>query len=871
MDAESAEVEREKARRWARVRVLFEAALAHEAARWPAFLAEQCPDDAGLRDEVAALLEEHAHASGLFASRADESAAGSSVSGPELARGERVGPYRIEHLLGRGGMGSVYLATRADGSFQKRVALKVLRPGYEGPELAQRFRRERQILAALDHPGIARLLDGGTTEAGRPYLVLEYVEGVRVDRYCHEANPPLAARLDLFRTICAAVQLAHQNLVVHRDLKPSNILVTREGAPKLLDFGISKLLNPELGDEALMPTVLGAQPMTPDYASPEQLRGEIVTTATDIYSLGLLLYEILTGAHPFRRPGETPQQLQRRVAEDEPTRPSEMLRRSSAPRGSYGDVVDARRLKGDLDAIVLKALRKEPHARYSSVEQLSEDLLRFLRGQPVSARKGTRAYLFGKWAKRHRIAVASVATALISSLSFGAAMGFQARELARERDRAEAERARAEQERQRADEVQALLVDVFNVSDPQEGASGRLTAREALDRGAEMLRVKLVDEPAVKAELLLSVGTIYRRLGQIERARPLVEESIQLRRMIEPQQSLGLADGLQELGVIYAIADRYDDASRCFEEALKLRAKARGDQDASVLELQEKFGLLAFSVGDYPRADVLLRRTLAARRATALPDDRAVLASKANLGQLLNQQGRFHEAAGLHREVSEALARLHPQGHPELRAAWVRSSIAELGLGNADAAETLLRQALEAEQAASEPSQSAIASTLARLGICLAHEGRFAAALEHLQRSLDLRRAQLGDLNRLTLESQVLVAEVLAKMGRGKEAEELARGALERIDRRRASSWFEIAETQSVLAESLLAQGRTNEAEPLLLASAKDLERLGSDAAPSARDNLERLIRLYEATGRETEAKRIRARVERAVAAAMRE
>jgi serine/threonine protein kinase len=400
--------------RWDRVGSLFAGALEQPPGGRRAFVEQAAGDDPALGPEVISLLEAHEREDGLFASEPfDGEDDNLDDREPHPAR---IGPYQLFHLLGRGGMGSVYLASRVDGEYRKRVALKVLRPGFDSPDLARRFRRERQILASLDHPFIARLLDGGTIEEGRPFLVLEYVDGRPLDRWCREERPSLERRLDLFASICAAVAYAHQNLIVHRDLKPANILVTADGVPKLLDFGISKLLNPELSAGTLAPTALGLQPMTPDYASPEQLRGETITTASDVFSLGVLLFEMLTDLHPFREPGQTREQLLRRIREEEPTRPSDAVRRKTLP--AERATILPRRLHGDLDAIVGKALRKEPHRRYGSVAQLAEDLERFREGAPVLARKGTSGYRFGKWVRRHRLAVAALSAIVAVSLGF---------------------------------------------------------------------------------------------------------------------------------------------------------------------------------------------------------------------------------------------------------------------------------------------------------------------------------------------------------------------------------------------------------------------------------------------------------------------
>ncbi len=339
-----------------------------------------------------------------------------TVEAARPAVGIRVGPYEVLRELGRGGMGVVYLAARADEQFRKRVAIKVIKTGPDEEGVIRRFRRERQILASLDHPNVARLLDGGATGDGRPYFVMEYIEGHPLHEYCDRHRLSIVDRLKVFQQVCSAVAYAHRNLIVHRDLKPSNIIVTADGIPRLLDFGIAKLLNPELSAET--PTVTGLA-LTPEYASPEQARGDVVTTASDVYSLGVLLYELLTGHRPYRLKTRLPMEVLKAVCEQEPERPSTIVRQAEdTTDGSRAVVITpegvsrardltpdrlGRRLRGDLDNIVLMALRKEPLRRYASAEALSEDLRRYLEGLPVKARKGTSAYRAGKYVKRHAV------------------------------------------------------------------------------------------------------------------------------------------------------------------------------------------------------------------------------------------------------------------------------------------------------------------------------------------------------------------------------------------------------------------------------------------------------------------------------------
>ncbi len=471
--------------RWQKVKNVLDEALERETGVRQAFLAEACDGDEELRREVESLLQ-------------SEPEIGDFIETPVFrilpeddappAVGQRIGVYRVVQQIGRGGMGSVYLAERADEEFERRVALKVIRRGMDTDEIVRRFRSERQILAHLDHENVAKLLDGGTTEDGRPYFVMEYVEGQPIDEYCDARKLPIRRRLELFQQVCSAVHFAHQNLVVHRDLKPGNILVTPAGVPKLLDFGIAKLLEP---DQALAFTRLDLRPMTPAYASPEQVRGEAITTSSDVYSLGVLLYGLLTGHLPYRPSSRDPESLAKAICEESPPRPSSVIGRvkeSKTPEGSAvestpesmsqagnGDERHLRRqLAGDLDNIVLKAMSKEPRRRYTSVDQLSNDIGRHLQGLPVVARKDTLGYRTAKFVGRHKVGVSLAALFLLLIIGFGITVTVLLQQAIRERERAESEKTRAEKEKTRAETVAGFLGEALQYFEPQQVSRQRV-------------------------------------------------------------------------------------------------------------------------------------------------------------------------------------------------------------------------------------------------------------------------------------------------------------------------------------------------------------------------------------------------------------
>ena len=480
-----------------------------------------------------------------------------SPGAEQLATGARVGDYEVVRHLGSGGMGSVYLAVRADRRYRKEVAIKILKRGLDSEEILRRFRQERQILASLDHPNVARLLDAATSDAGQPCFVMEYVEGTRIDRYCDDRRLSIRERLELFRTVCDAVQAAHRGLVVHRDLKPGNILVTTEGAPKLLDFGVAKLLDPDSFPQTVVPTALPYHPMTPDYASPEQVRGEAITTASDVYSLGVLLYRLLTGHRPYRVDLRRPAEMERVICEVEPEKPSATTSSSrdgtatseTRPRAEGSPEKLRRRLAGDLDTIVLKALAKEATHRYGSVFQLSEDLRRHLEGLPILARRPTFGYRAGKFLRRYRAGVAMACLSVALLLAGIATTTWQA-QIAR------SERARAESEKAVAEEAVSFMETLFEIADPSQAKGETVTALEILEKGAERF-AELEDQPQVQARLMDSIGRSYQGLGLYEEAARQLEEALETRRRVLGDDHLETAETLDNLaGLVFEAKGR---------------------------------------------------------------------------------------------------------------------------------------------------------------------------------------------------------------------------------------------------------------------------------------------------------------------------
>jgi eukaryotic-like serine/threonine-protein kinase len=746
-----------------------------------------------------------------------------TVSPQDRPADRRIGPYRILRELGHGGMGTVYLAVRADEQFHKRVALKVIRSGADSDEVVRHFKRERQILASLDHPNVARLLDGGTTDDGLPYFVMEYIEGEPFLGYCDSRNLPIPERLRLFQQIGSAVQYAHRNLVVHRDIKPGNILVAADGTPKLLDFGIAKLLNPELAGEAPSATAMA---MTPEYASPEQARGDRITTATDVYSLGVVLYELLTGHHPYRLASRQALDVLKAISDQEPEKPSTAVDRTeerTAPQG--GSLVRLtpesvartregtpdklkRRLRGDLDNILMLALRKEPQRRYASVEAFSDDIRRFLEGLPVAARKPTVRYRASKFVRRHVTGVAAAIALVVLLAGFAVAMAAQSARVARERDMAEKERATAQRERETAQRVSTFLVDLFKVSDPSEARGNSVTAREVLDKGAAKMATELKDQPEVRGTLMHTMGTVYLNLGLYDRAIALLQDAVQTKKAFLGSEHLEVAKSLNNLANVIRRTGDYARAEGLHREALAIRRRQLGNEHPDIAQSLNNLANVLYQKGDYKGAETLHRETLAVRRKLFGNESPEVATSLDNLAMVLDDQGAYAEAESLHREALALGRKLLGNEHPD------------------------------------------VANSLHSVGIVLAEQGRYREAEPFFRDGIALWRKLLGNDHPDLASGLGSFAEALCLEQKAGEAEPLAREAVAIWSKSVPRETPGRAAAESVLGGCLTLLHRYGEAEPLLLESYPILKSKTGAQSRETRYALRRLVTLYEAWGK---------------------
>ena len=790
--------------RWHRVKGVFQGALDLPAEERPGYLAASCGDDLELRREVERLLALHSDAGDFLEMPPLARAVGEAATEAETPA--TIGAYRVLREIGRGGMGTVYLAEQETESFRRQVALKVVQPSLASGHFVRRFQAERQILASLEHPGIARLYDAGTAEGGLPFLVMEHVDGEDLLTYCDARTLGVTERLQLFVRVCAAVQYAHQHLVVHRDLKPSNILVTAEGEPKLLDFGIAKLLQPQLAGGAPAETVAGVRLMTPSYASPEQVRGLPVTTATDVYSLGVVLYQLLAGRMPYRLPTGARHEVERAVIEEEPERPSAVAGRGdSAPAGAARGVSPRRLsalLRGDLDRIVAKALAKEPERRYATAAELAEDVRRHLAGFPVRARPDRLGYRARKFLARHRVAVAAAAVAALSLLAGAAVALWQAAEARRAELAARNAEVAARADAETAERVSEFLVELFAISDPGEARGNAVTARELLDRGAARIEEQLAGQPAVRARLLRVIGRAYGELGLYETEVKALEQALAAQAGLHGPQSPEAAAVLTMLAKAQMDRGSYAEGRDLAARALAIQERALGPEHLELADTLSQLGIAHWYLGDLVRARQVLERSLAMR-------ERLLGPAHGDLGGILNnvailraQEGDTEGARRLYERALEIFQRDLGEDHPNVARTLNNLAIVyHEGAGDLARARALHERALAARRKLLAPDHPEIAESLNNLGHVLLDMGELAAAREALAAALEIREKALGSEHHHVATTQLNLGMTLTALGETAAARPLLERALAAFERAPGADQYPVALALAALAE----------------------------------------------------------------------
>jgi eukaryotic-like serine/threonine-protein kinase len=797
--------------RWREIDAAFQEALGVGADARAELLGERFPDDPELREAVGRLLEAEREAESFLEESAGSLAPEEIVAAVDARiedalrdrLGERVGAFRIVRQVGRGGMAGVYEGVRADGEFEQRVAIKFLRPGLDREDFVRRFMAERQILSSLQHPNIARLIDGGRTEEGLPYLALEYVEGVPITEHCEAAGCTLEERLRLFVQVARAVQHAHSNLVVHRDIKPSNILVTPAGEVKLLDFGIAKLLDPDALPTDAPLTRTGFRPLTPEYASPEQIRGEPIKTASDVYQLGVLLYRLLTGERPYpvTSTGST---LEQAITTAEPLRPSDAVRRLPELPAEGSHAVSAgrlsRRLRGDLDTIVLKALRKEPERRYATALEMADDVERHLDGRPIAARRDSALYRTAKFLRRHRWVAPVSAAAAVAAAGYVATLVQHGQQL--------------EEERNVARDVQQAFVGFFTAPDSADLGLGEgrrdLTILQAILDGTERVRRDLADRPAARAELFGAMATVLQDLDETDAALELATEALELETELYGSDSPQVHETLLLVG---ELTEDPDSARELLERRLELSLGLYGPDDVATATSLHAIAGVDQRQGRFEDAMGRLRHAIEIfGSAEAVPPRRLALSLRL-LAENLEVLDRADEAVVFAREGYEVLVRELGERHSQTATVGARLAQTLTGAGHYDEARPLYETSLAVLDAELGPTHATTMSFRNDYAILLRLMGDAPTAEAIYRALLEARRERHGDVHGEVAAALQNLAVTVKDQGRYEEAEQLSRAAFETFEQARGTGFFQTAFPLLTIAEIALIQGDYAEAE----------------------------------------------------------
>lgn len=781
-----------------------------------AFLAELCHHDPELMKKVAQETHGWLH-------QDDPSLPPIQTLKP-LQPGDRLGRYQIERGVGSGGMGRVYLATRSD-DVRYQVALKVV--GTNDPKVVRRFEKERRILARFHHPHIAHIMDAGLTAQGLPWLAMEYVDGAPLDQYCNEQRLSLRERLVIFRKICEAVRYAHGNMVIHRDLKPSNIMVTHAGEPKLLDFGIATMLNP---DTAVQHTVtrFHEQVMTPSYASPEQIRGEELGAATDVYSLGIILYELLAGVKPYEIKSHNFNEWVEVVCQREPARLGKALTTATQttrpdPTGKTLDLdriafqrhteinTLRRHLRGDLETIVGKALRKEPGERYPSAEALAGDIAAYLDGMPISARPPTLSYFTAKFCRRNWLPVTLTVVFMLTLAGFGL-LNYRLRLI-------------SEQERDAANAVTHFLETIFALSGPQKARGEKLTAVELIDRASLELKDTLLDEPEIRARLMSMIAEVYQDLGAWEKALPLSQEQLAVARKANDPETL--IDALLQCANIYEEIGRYVEAEQFDQEALQVLERHRPDDHYRRWRILMEMGVTVRSQGQLDRAQPLFEESLRVMRLQDSIDDADFSTTLNELAYLYHDLTRYTDAEKLYKESLALDRRVLGNDHPDTSTSLNNIAVLMLDMGRLADGWTYIEESkkiAEAVLGVEHPLTGGVYRNCARI---LSAQGKHREAYDYFTKALPTYERDYDELHifRLRLELLILAERRLLN---GDDVEADLRQLFRRAEKRYEDTHILITNILYQLGETALAKGNNDEA-LALFDSALDRHRLNRD------------------------------------------
>ncbi len=766
----------EKTRQWDRVKELLAEALEREPSQRSRFLRQACGEDSSLRAEVESLLSAHAQAGGM-------SQAAIASEFPEEPTPQSIGPYRLLKKIGEGGMGQVWLAEQS-APLKRQVALKLIRAGLYDDSLLARFQGERQSLALMDHPAIAKVFDAGATPAGQPYLVMEYVPGEPITKYCDRKKLGIRERLELIVQACEGVQHAHQKAIIHRDLKPANILVVEvDGKPKprLIDFGLAKVITPASGDEKLF-TQMGGFVGTPGYMSPEQADPGIadVDTRADVYSLGVILYELLTGVLPFdsqqlrKQPWD---EVVRKLREEDAPAPSTKIateKDSTSVAESRGTEPRhlASLLRGDLDCIAMKALEKDRSRRYGMPSDLAADIERYLKHEPVEARPASTGYRLRKYLRRHRVGVSVAAGLIILLAGFAVVQATQLRRITVERDR-------TARERDRANRVTDFMTGMFRVSDPSEARGNSITAREILDKASQNIGTGLAKDPELQAQMTYVMGTVYRNLGLYPKSEALLQKTVDLRRQVLGADDPDTLKAQTDLAWIFRLEGHDSQAESLLRQTLASQQRVLGANNADTIKTTSNLAVVLSDEGHYPEAEALFRQVLDSRQRTAGPNAPDTIIAMNNVATILFTEHKFSDAEKIYRQVLDTRERTLGPDHPYTVLSMNNLAVCLHSEGNYADAAKLKRQVLEIRRRILGPEHPDTLLSMANLADTLSEMHNNAEAENLLRQALEIQRRVLGPEHPQTIISMTNLADAYSKAGDYAQAEKIMKLALE--------------------------------------------------------------------------------------------
>lgn len=820
---------------WKKVQKAIDEALALDTDARDAFVAEVSAEDAEVGQALAEMLAADAASDDILRDPIVAGARRLVETDEDPWIGKQIGVFTVTKRIASGGMGAVFLAARSDSEFEQHVAIKVMGAQLLSRDAIARFKGERQILASLSHRYIATLIDGGTTDTGLPYLVMEYVVGVPIDRYCDDNRLSIRARLRLFQKVCEAVDYAHRNLIVHRDLKPNNILVDRTGNPKLLDFGIAKLLDEQGATYTVAVTREGVRAMTPEYASPEQVRGEPVSIASDVYSLGTLLYKILTSRLPFASTEAVPGSIARAILEDEPSRPSDALTAPTDLKGqnrSVDEISASRRistsklrsaLAGDLDNIVLATLRKEPERRYPTAVALSEDIDNFLAHRPVKARADSIAYRVAKFIRRRRVALA--VSGLVVALILFAAI-----QIVEQRDRAELAA-------RQANEVSDFLTRLFEHASPMVSQGEEITATDLLEQGSREIE-ELSDQPSLQAELYRVMGESFAMLGEAERSVTLLENARRAHESVGNDDTLEYAEALQKLGEAQRLARDLDAAERNTRRSIEIRTEKLGTPDPLVAYTISRLGNIQFQQRDAPAARESLEYAIRMKRELGEEDDSEFTDMLGNLGITLDNLGLYEQAEPVLLETVELSLRHDGELHPNTIIRMSNLGLVYVRQGRYDEAAAQFERCVAAARRVWPANHPNTVRFLRNLAAAEKRQGQFSKSLKHYGEASEMARAHSGELSVPYVRSLRGRAGVLLSLGRFEEADASFSETLALATELKGETDHDSVLLQVFIGQSLNDQRRFAAAESILRRALEQRSKLSRSTALVARREL---------------------------------